>query len=74
MSAEPIKVWRFDDAPEEYRALSEHGGDEDWVALLPPGYVDDYIGWMEDGSSFGCCNVSSHTLPDGWQVRIGAHA
>lgn len=31
----PIKVWHFYDAPEEYRALSGHGGDEDWLAFVP---------------------------------------
>lgn len=35
MSVPPILVWRFYDAPEEYRALSGHGGDEDWLAFVP---------------------------------------
>lgn len=30
-----IKLWPWSDAPEEYRALSDHGGDEDWVMLIP---------------------------------------
>lgn len=73
---EPIKVWRWEDAPEELRALSTHGGDEDWVALLPPNYAGEgeWIGWLESGTSFGCCDVSSHPLPDGSVVKIGAHA
>ena len=69
-----IKVWRWEDAPRKYRRLSEHGGDEDWVALLPAGASDWYIPWLEDGTSFGCCDVSRHPLPDGREVRIGAHA
>lgn len=72
----PISVWRFYDAPDDLRALSPHGGDEDWLAEIPPSYADDYLGWMEDGTSFGCCSVSAHAHPTkpGWSVRIGAHA
>lgn len=29
-----IKVWAFKDAPQEYRKLSENGGDEDWVLVM----------------------------------------
>lgn len=28
-----IKVYAFEDAPQELRHLSEHGGDEDWVVV-----------------------------------------
>lgn len=68
-----IKVWRFHDAPAELRALTSHGGDEDWLALVPPdvGYPSD---WFDGGGSFGCCSVSTHDLPDGWTVYIGAHS
>ncbi len=30
-----MKLWRFKDAPVEYQQLSPHGGDEEWVALVP---------------------------------------
>ena len=69
-----IQVWRFFDAPEQCQALSQHGGDEDWVALIPAALLDEWMPWMESGSAFGCCDVSIHELPDGRQVRIGAHA
>jgi hypothetical protein len=71
-----IRVWKWEDAPEELKALSQHGGDEDWVALIPPKLADQYIGWMESGGPFGCCHVSEHTHPElpGYEVRIGAHA
>lgn len=68
-----IKVWRFEDAPEEYRKLSEHGGDEDWLAFVPGSLSREYIGWMQPGSSFGICDVSEHDV-DGGIVFIGAHA
>lgn len=73
-SPSAIQIWRFDEAPKEYQDLSEHGGDEDWVALLPASFDGEIITWLEDGSSFGCCSVSEHKLSDGRIVRIGAHA
>ena len=67
-----IIVWSFYDAPGELRCLSRHGGDEDWVALIP---VDaERPSWTDSGSSFGCCDVSEHTYEDGRTVLIGAHA
>ena len=71
-----IRVWRFQDAPEELRMLSQHGGDEDWLALIPPKLSDEYIPWMDSGSTFGCCDVSEQEHPElpGYKVRIGAHA
>lgn len=69
-----ILVWRWDDAPEELRELSYHGGDEDWVALFPNEDIADDATWSESYTRFGCCEVSEHLLPDGRVVRIGAHA
>lgn len=68
-----ILVWPFDRAPEEYRKLSEHGGDEDWVAFVPEALKDEWIGFLEEGGSFGCCDVSEHPVKGG-TVRIGAHS
>jgi len=74
----PIQVWRFDDAPEEYKKLSPHGGDEDWLALVPENLIDQCIDWMDPNSGnsqgFGCCDISRHKLKNGDEVRIGAHA
>lgn len=72
MAGHAILVWEFDDAPERFRRLSEHGGDEDWVALIPPD--SNYITWAEEGTAFGVCRVSEHDVGHGWTVRIGAHA
>jgi hypothetical protein len=69
-----IIVWRFEDAPEEFRTLSHHGGDEDWVALVPKTMADSFIPWADQGTSFGCCDVSEHFLPTGEKVLIGAHS
>jgi hypothetical protein len=71
-----IKVWSFYDAPEELQALSHHGGDEDWLAVVPPGYQNGnhWIPWAESGTPFGCCNVQEIKREDGSYVLIGAHA
>lgn len=66
-----IIVWPFEDAPEEYRKLSPHGGDEDWVAFVPQHLVDKYISWMQNESVFGF-DVSEHIVEDG-VVRISSH-
>jgi hypothetical protein len=73
---DPIKVWSFHQAPEEYQALSEHGGDEDWVALIPKKHWEKYgePGWAASGSRFGCCDTSLHELNNGDVILIGAHA
>jgi len=71
-----IRVWRFADAPKELKDLSRNGGDEDWLALLPPKFKNDWIGWMDTGTPFGCCNVDTYEHPElpGFTIRIGSHA
>jgi hypothetical protein len=69
-----LRVWRFDEAPKVLQALSRHGGDEDWLLAIPPECAHLDIWWAEVGSQFGVCDVSTHKLPNGWEVRIGAHA
>lgn len=70
-----IRIWRFKDAPEELQELSRNGGDEDWLALIPPKLADEWISWLEC-PAFGCCSVDSYTHPElpGFVVRIGSHA
>lgn len=71
---EAIWVWRFEDAPEEYRALSRNGGDEDWLAVVPSSFKGVWIPWLEGGSPFGVCDVQIYTLESGHQVYIGSHS
>lgn len=75
-NARPILVWPFHDAPEKLRDLSTNGGDEDWIAVIPPHFSDRYIGWAEQGGAFGCCVVDEYDHPtrSGYKVRIGSHA
>jgi len=71
-----IRIWEWTDAPEELKQLSTNGGDEDWVALLPPKFNGKWISWMDEGSPFGCCCVDDyqHAELPGYTVRIGSHA
>ena len=76
VTMQPILVWKFKEAPEHYRKLSTHGGDEDWLAFIPDEYIHKYgfdVFWAEEGSSFGCCRVSETEI-NGGVVLIGAHA
>jgi hypothetical protein len=71
---EPIKVWRFNEAPVHFQELSCNGGDEDWVALVPAGMSTIDIFWLHSGSAFGCCEVEEHEQSDGSVVCIGCHS
>jgi len=68
-----IQVWHFHDAPLPLMTLAFQGGDEDWLALIPPKYADLSIPWMEVGS-FAVCDVTEFKLADGWLLRVGTHA
>lgn len=68
-----IVVWAWDDAPEEYRELSLHGGDEDWVVFCPgrkPGEPAPEVPhpWM-----FAMGHASAHRILGG-TLYIFAHA
>lgn len=80
---EPVKIWRFCDAPKEFQELSDHGGDEDYILWLPP----DWDEWGDDYRLFHFsledleteydpkwlhCQV--RTLADGAKLVITAHA
>jgi len=66
-----IRIWAWVDAPGELRAFSDHGGDEDWVCLVPKELANDYLPFVD---ALGVCRVSNHFLTDGRKVLIGAHA
>ena len=69
-----IRVWAGAEAPGEFKALSNHGGDEDWIAYVPKRYLDANYGcepsWI---MHLGVCDVSRHEVSHGL-VFIGAHA
>jgi len=78
MTALPISIWRFHEAPEELRALSTHGGDEDWLAELPPSFdrnPPDYLYRLARGTADEYqLMLLDHPAKPGWKVCIGAHA
>lgn len=69
-----IVVYEFHKAPKELRELSNNGGDEDWIAVVPAALKSKWIPWLETGSAFGCCQVYEYPLASGDEVRIGCHA
>jgi hypothetical protein len=70
----PIKVWEFGKHPEWLDAYIGDRDDADWVALIPEHMADAWIGWMDEGSSFGCCHVEEYKLPTGEVIRVGHHS
>ena len=69
-----IVVWKFDEAPLEYRKLSTNGGDEDWLAKLGPNDKVEEVLWAGQGSPFGVFNVEVVTTRDGVTFLIGSHS
>lgn len=74
----PIKIWPWEDAPEELKKLSGHGGDEDFVCVIPPehlnhpGFEGSPPYWLE--RMWDMHGPQTEILPDGTMVVIGAHA
>jgi hypothetical protein len=76
---DPIITWEFHEAPEELQALSENGGDENWLTLIPQDYLHrnyNSIPMFLQDSSYGCCNIEEHVIE--WEgkkylVLIGCH-
>lgn len=77
-----LSIWRYEDAPEEYKSLSRHGGDEDWVLHCPeeatvaywPLPISEVISGEEDSYLDFFGHVDRHVLPNGDVVVIFAHA
>jgi hypothetical protein len=76
VEADAIIVYAFYDASGDLQALSTNGGDEDWLAVFPAGWLEahDGVPWWIEGGQFGACDVERHDLPDGRVVFIGSHA
>lgn len=70
-----IVIWRWQDAPEELKALSTNDGNEDWVALLPAHLKVADIPWMDrhGPGGFGVSAIDEYEF-DGRVVVIGSHA
>lgn len=66
------KIYLWDEAPMRLKALSNHGGDEDWLAVLPRRFGNCPL--LHTGTNFAPCRASKYKLRDGRTIRIGAHA
>lgn len=66
----PILLYEFNNAPDELKALSEHGGDEDGIALIPSGIEIPW--WLERLWKYDDCEPI--ILENGDKVFIWAHA
>lgn len=87
---ENITIWPFESAPEIYRWLSDHGGDEDFITFVPSRYIrdarptDDYHKWMVDLDDWVWrlglaidklgCYSTSWHPVEGGFIAIGAHS
>lgn len=66
-----LRLWRWDDAPLCLKELSEHGGDEEWIILVPPALFRANLPWI--GQTIFGHSADMYLLPCGWQVFISAH-
>lgn len=73
-----LQVWRWDEAPEEWKKLSTWSGDEDWLALVPLvmlGVANEepdlwWLRWHPEQVK----RYREGVVPDGFEIWIGAHA
>lgn len=71
MAVQAITVYKFFEAPEKLRELSEFDGQETWLAHVSLKYEDHYwIAWLEEGHF--APRVQKFELEDGTAVYIGA--
>lgn len=40
-----IEILRYGRAPDNLKALSQHGGDEDWIIVIPKSAKDEVFGY-----------------------------
>jgi hypothetical protein len=51
--------------------MSNNGGDEDWIALLPPNFEWTPF-WLEKLDT--CMSPQEYLIADGYKIIIGSHA
>ncbi|VVB53015.1 Uncharacterised protein [uncultured archaeon] len=64
-------LWKFRDAPIELQELSEHGGDEDYILVVPNG-VNAPV-WADEPGPLGSSSVQV-IIRESYTIYIGAHA
>lgn len=74
----PLLIWPFSEAPAELQALSDNGGDEDWLAIISPALAEKSNGeppfFMFSLGFDTCLDPQVVRLGSGVLVVIGAHA
>ncbi len=74
LDAQAITVWTWADAPADLQALSDHGGGETWLALVPKHYARDYyLAFLDHIDGRKVPQVLDHPSVQGYEVWIGAH-
>lgn len=76
LESAPLQIWYWRQAPEELKQLSEHGGDEDWVAVMRKSWIESEHGqipYFLETKPFAVCDYSQHEYGD-YIVIISAHA
>lgn len=65
-------VWRFEQAPQWMQyALSDNGGDEDWITIVHKDAYDATADFWIDKT--GCCSRNTYEI-DNWLIWVGCHA
>lgn len=75
----PIKVWRIQDAPDEFKRFCPAGWlnldgksniEAVWLAVVPANF--GWVGWLE-GKGFNCCESFEHPLEGGGYIAVSGH-
>lgn len=69
-----ILIYQFYDAPEELQQLSEHGGDEEWIIIIPNTILNKHHGYisMFEQKFIDNQEVEHENYPD-CTIYISAH-
>lgn len=70
MTEPAVTIFRFHDCPQDWRDLSEHGGDEDHIIVGNPNDYD----FERVVMALTRCDNHPVILPDGRHAVITAHA
>jgi len=70
-----IKIYEFEFAPKYLQNLSNNGGDEDWIAVVPKKIYDRHcwIGFLESDSFSAGCDQQI-IIGKKYVIYIGSHA
>lgn len=76
-----VQVWKWENAPEEFKKLHVADGDEDWLALVPKALLASgehdtvEVWWMRwYRRSEGFAKRYTERSPEGFEIWVGSHA